>query len=179
MWRRVGSQGSIAMGLNDFGNVANAQGDLAAARSAYQSSLEIFRGLGHEGGAAIALCNLGDVASAQGDYATARRLYAQSLAISQTLGDKHSIAHLLESFGNLAAIQAQPERAVHLVGAAATLRKTVGAPLSPVEQTKVQHTLNLAQKSLPPHGFASAWAEGQALTQEEAMAYAIEAGDKL
>lgn len=177
MWRRVSIPGSVAVGLNDLGNVANAQGDHATARSAYEQSLAIFREIGNEGGAAIALHNLGNVVSAQGEYAAARALYEQSLAIAQTLGDKRGIAHLLESFANLAVMQAQPDRAVRLEGAAAVLRMAVSAPLSPVEQTKVQHTLDLAQQSLSLPEFAAEWAEGQALTLADAMAYAIEGGD--
>lgn len=172
LWRRLRVPGSIAAGLNDIGNVANAQGDYSAARSAYQSSLEIFRKLGHEGGAAIALHNLGNVVSAQGNYAEARQLYRQSLAIAHTLGDRRSIARLLESLANLAAVESQPKRAARLASAAAKLRTAVSAPLSPVEQSKVQQTLDLARQMLPAQCFASAWSEGQALPLEDALEYA-------
>ena len=176
MWKQVGSQGSIAAGLTDLGNVPSAQGDFAAASSAYLSSLAIFKEIGHQGGAAIALSNLGNVASARGDYRAAHEFYEKSLAISQTLGDKRGIAHLLESFANLAVMQSQPERAARLGGAAGVLRKGVDAPLSPIENAKVQHTLDLVRAALPPPDFDTKWAEGQAMALDEAMAYAIADG---
>jgi predicted ATPase/DNA-binding CsgD family transcriptional regulator/Tfp pilus assembly protein PilF len=173
MWKKVGSSGSIAAGFNDLGNVASAQGDYAAAGSAYTSSLKIFQEVGHKGGAAIALNNLGNVASVQGDYHAAHGFYVKSLEATQTLGDKRGIARLLENFADLAARQGQPERAVRLVGAAAVLRIAVSAPLSPLMSNKVQHTLDLARKALPPKEVAEKWDEGQAMAMDEATAYAI------
>jgi tetratricopeptide (TPR) repeat protein len=166
------------MTLNDLGNVTLAQGDYAAALDAYEKSLEIFQELGNDGAVANALGNLGNTASAQKDHGTARARYAASLAIVQKMEDKRGIARSLENFAGLAIAQSQPERAIGLLASAAALRETIGAPRAPLDQSKVNHALEMASQSVPEQTIATLWATGRALTLEQAIAFALE-GDVL
>lgn len=163
----------IAWSLNHLGDVARDQGDYAVARSLYEESLAIFRELGDKWGIASSLTDLGHVAGDQGDYAAARSLHNESLVIVGELGDKRGIARVLEGFVGLAAAQAEQERALRLAAAAAALRETIGAPLPPAEQARLERRLGPARQTLSEEARTAAWAEGWALTLERAIAYAL------
>jgi tetratricopeptide (TPR) repeat protein len=82
-----------AAALDGTGDVFTAQGDLQAARAAFDESLSIVRNLaardpGNAGWArdvSVSLNKLGDVAVAQGDLSAARAAYAEDLEIARTL----------------------------------------------------------------------------------------------
>lgn len=173
IFKGLGDRHGIAWSVNHLGDVARDQGDYATARSLYGESLAIFRELGDKWGIASSLTDLGHVAGDQGDYAAARSLYKESLAIARQLGDKRGIARVLEGFVGLAAAQAEPERALRLAAAATALRGTIGAPLPPAEQARLERRLGPARQTLSEEARTEAWAEGRALTLEQTIAYAL------
>jgi hypothetical protein len=65
------------------------------------------------------------------------------------------------------------ERAARLLGAAAAAREATGALLPPVEQPDHDATVQAARVALGEAAFATAWAAGQALTLDEAVAEAL------
>ena len=65
------------------------------------------------------------------------------------------------------------ERALRLAGAAAVLREKHGTPLAPSLQARLEHTLALVRSALRGEDAAAAWSEGQAMTLEQAIAYAL------
>jgi hypothetical protein len=60
-------------------------------------------------------------------------------------------------------------RAARLHGAAETLRETIGVPLTTMERALYDPAAVRASPEL-----ASAWAEGRAMTLEQAVAYALD-----
>jgi hypothetical protein len=86
------------------------------------------------------------------------------------------IADALEGYGALAAAQGAPRRALRLAGAAAALRERERGtrPLSPREQITRDRRLAPARQALSAEEQAAAWAEGQAMTLEQAIADALE-----
>jgi non-specific serine/threonine protein kinase len=120
------------------------------------------------------MCGLADLATRDRDFATARSLHDQSLAIRKRLGDPWTIALSLESLAELAALQRQRGRALRLAGAAARLRASAGAPPPPVNQQRLQSWLPSAHLALTESARTAAWAEGQAMSIEQAVAYALE-----
>jgi tetratricopeptide (TPR) repeat protein len=173
MFRQLKNLTGIASSLADQGNVALKQDDLEAARSSYEESMRIFQELGHKMNIAIALNNLGKIAREQGDTQAAGALHRESLRIRVELGDKGGYPWSLEAFARLAALM-DPERAARLWGAAESLRESLGWPLSPNEHPEYDRALASAREALGEEAFAGAWAEGQALTLEEAIRCALE-----
>ena len=173
IFRDLGDRIGIAWSLNCQGDVARDQGDAVAARSLYEESLATFRELGDRWGIGGSLADLGNLARDQKDYQTARSLYQESMKMFQELEHKRGIARLLECFACSAAAQSQPERALRLAGAAAALRQTLGAPLTPAEQAKLERSLDLARQALANTAGASAWLEGWALPVEKAIQEAM------
>ncbi len=171
--RELGDKRGIALSLNYLGNAAYKQGDYSGARVLLEESLTIGRASGNKFGIAASLTNLGNVAYEQGDYALARVLHEESLAIGRELGAKAVIADGLEAFATLAARELQEERSARLWGAAAALRETFGSPLSPAKHEKQEREMTAVRETLGEDAFAAAWAQGRAMTMEQAIEYAL------
>ncbi|MCI0581124.1 MAG: tetratricopeptide repeat protein [Chloroflexi bacterium] len=171
--RELGDRRGIADSLTNLGVVIHEEGDLASARLLQEESLAIGRDLGNRSGVADALHNLGLVAIDEGIYAEARELFEESLDIRRELGEKWRIADSLEGFAQLAFVQTQAERTLRLAGAASTLREDIGVPLSPAARDKNQNRLEQAQQALSEEAALASWAEGQAMTMEQAITYAL------
>ena len=172
--RELGDRWGTATSLTNLGRAVHYQGDYPAARLLHQEAFETYRALGTKKGTADALTNLGNVVRDQGDYMVARSLYAESLTLYWELGDKWAITQFLEDLGVLAVAQSEPERALRLAAAAAVLREAISAPRSPSDQTGLERMLEPARQALGEASSALAWAEGRALTLEQAIAYALE-----
>ena len=159
----------VAWSLNSQGDAARDQGDSAATLVLYEHSLAIFRELGDPWGIAGTLADLGNLAREQRDFPRAHSLYAESLKVFQGLDHKRGVARLLECFACSAAAQMQAERSLRLSGAAAALRQSIGAPLSPAEQAKLEILLGPARQALSNASGATAWLEGWALPLEKVI----------
>ena len=85
-------------------------------------------------------------------------------------GDKFWMAVCLEGLAGVAAAQGQPVGAARLFGAAAALRGAIGAPMEPARRAAYERHLAATRAQLTEEAFATAWAEGRALTPEQAVA---------
>ncbi len=170
IFRELDDRPGIAWALNHQGDVARDQGDSDAARSLYESSLAAFRELKDRWGIAGTLADLGNLAREQRDYRTADSLYRESLQTFHELEHKRGIARLLESFACSASEQSEPESSLRLAGAAAALRESIGAPLAPSEQAKLERTLEPARRELTTQASRTAWLEGWVLPVELVIA---------
>jgi predicted ATPase len=179
IFRELGDKTGIAWALNHQGDVACDQGDLDAARSLYEQSLVSFRELNDRWGVAGTLADLGNLAKEQGDYRLADSLYRESLKVFQELEHKRGIARLLECFAGSAAVQSQPESALRLAGAAAALRQSIGAPLIPAEQVKLEKSLEPARKALTTAAGRTPWLEGWVMPIEKALESLLKADSTL
>jgi predicted ATPase/class 3 adenylate cyclase len=163
----------IAAALNNLGLVSQAQGDHASAQALYEESLGVEREVGNKWGVSNVLGNLGLLASARRDYGAARPLLAESLAIRRGLGDKLGIAECLEALAELAAAQGHLDQAARLFGAAEILREEVSVPLLPSNRGAYGHQMAVLLVLLKGDACKGAWAEGRAMTLEQAIEYAL------
>jgi predicted ATPase/transcriptional regulator with XRE-family HTH domain len=174
--KELGHGNGIAVTLHHLGLLAEDGGEYAEARSLYAQSLGMRREQGDRRGVAQSLLHLGSVAMAQGEYAAAHSLLAESLAVERDLGAKAGIARVLERCGALAAAQEQPERALRLAGAAAALRVAIGAPLPLEGQAQLDARLAGPRHALGEEAAGAAWAAGQAMEVDQAIADALSKG---
>jgi non-specific serine/threonine protein kinase len=170
-----GDKPGVAAVLSYLGDVARGQGDVAEAAARYEESLALYRAFDFDQEhMARVLCRLGDLALQGGPEALARDRYTESLRAAQAAGSPLRTAAALEALGQLAVVQKQPHRALRLAGAAAALREGTGQHLLEAEQVALAHSLEPAAEALGAVQQAAAWAEGQALPLEQAVAYALE-----
>ena len=168
--REIGFKQGIAASFWLAGQVAFGQGDLVTARSMAEESVKLYKEMGHRHGTAESLATLGKVLAAQGDFTVARRLYEESLAISGELGERWVIAMGLVGLGEVVAAQHKLAWAAQLWGAADALRDAIGVPIPPVELADYERSVSSARVHLGERAFAAAWAQGQSMTPEQALA---------
>src|SRR5205085_2452163 len=98
-------------------------------------------------------------------------------ALCLELGEKRIMTHHLDRLAGMAVMQGHPERAARLYGACAAQLQEQGTRLPPSNQADHDRLIALVHRQLADAQFATCWAEGQALSMEQAVAYALEEGD--
>ncbi len=167
--RDVGDKQGIAVSLNNLGNVALDQRDYQGARSLYEESLAMRRETGDRHGIAVSLHNLGMVVQHQNDHEKARTLYEESLTITVGIGDKKMIAHSVSQLTGIVRAEGHPERAVQLLGAVAALLERLGAVLDGSERSHYEQNVLILRDEMGENAFDKAFAEGRAMTLEQAI----------
>ncbi len=184
--RQEGDKRGIAWSLYLLGLMAQLQENNTAARTLFEESLLVVREIGYRVGIAQTLGNLGSVACSHGDYSTASALYRESLLIRQEASDRYGIAICLIGLGGIAIRRAiRPEhsegtreqeeggKGVMLLGAGEALMETIGAQLVWDEGRVYERGVATAREMLDEAAFARAWAEGRAMSMEQAITLAL------
>jgi hypothetical protein len=173
--------------------VAVREGDWRRAAALWEERRDLFRQFGVESHDKASPGLLGEIAQEQGDYERAAALFRQELEFWWASGSKMLIARCLADLGKLAGRQLQGERsardtgtehtpaekrlamrAARLLGAGEALREAIGVPQVPRERAELERPVAAARAALGEGSFGAAWAEGRALTIEQAIALALE-----
>jgi len=113
------------------------------------------------------------VAMDLGALALARQHLSESLRLSQSTGSRIGVARGLEAFAALATREDRPERAVQLTAAASALREVAGLPA--LSGARTERYL-AAARHLGENTITRLWAQGLALTSDQAVALALDTG---
>jgi predicted ATPase len=157
-----------------LGIAALAQGDSAAAVARFAEALPDLRAIEVIHSLAGFLMNAGTAWMEQGDLAQAQRLLAESLALWRDMRRPDGVALALTGLGEVAAARGQPQRAARLLGAAEALLPASGPHRLPYLQALVDHAAATAREALGTQAFETAKADGAALSEERAIAEALE-----
>jgi tetratricopeptide (TPR) repeat protein len=173
-FRQAGHKWGAAAATANLGYIALCQSDYVAARAFLEESLMRSREIGDKQSVGLALQNLGLVAHVQGNYVAARALYAESLAVSREAGDKMSpVLDLIGLAGVAAEMGEDMRQAAQLAGATEALRAAIGLAVEAFERGIYERTVAAAQTALGEEAFNAAFAAGQRMTLDEAVAYAL------
>jgi predicted ATPase/DNA-binding winged helix-turn-helix (wHTH) protein len=173
IFEELGDRTGGAWSINQQGDIARAQGDMTAARGLYERALSVFREAGDPWGSARSLTDLASIYCAQGDHLGADSACREALELFAGLGHRRGIARTLEAAAGLALARGHAERALKLAAAAAHIRQSISAHLHQAEQCKLDQTLLPAWKSLTEAEGKRAWAEGSAMSLENAIQYSL------
>jgi tetratricopeptide (TPR) repeat protein len=113
-----------------------------------------------------------------GNYPRALELYRETITAFRDVGQRGAVAHQLECFAFIAIAQNQFDRGVRLLGAAEAWRERGGTSMTPEELVSYQKQVAIAGRQMDSELFSKTWAEGRALTMEQAIQYATE-GDSI
>jgi predicted ATPase/class 3 adenylate cyclase len=166
-----------AFALGQLGALAQARGDDDQAVALLTESLALHQELGEQNTIFWVHLSLSTVARHQGDTTRASMHLAECLARFRETGSTVALLWSVEVFTQVASMIRLPAPAVRLFGAARALRDTVGDRPNPDEQREYDHLLAAAREQLGEDAFAVAWAEGQAMTMEQAIAEALRVGE--
>jgi non-specific serine/threonine protein kinase len=174
LFRDLNQQWAIGFTLNNLALAAYLGQDLALAASHVKESDAIFRGLLSGSSMAEVLVTMGRIKGAQGEIAAARTSLTEALALAWAKGPRAVLAAALEEVGVQAVGQGQGEHGVRLLAGAAALRQAMGAPARPADRPSIERALATARTTLGDATFTNAWATGETLRLEEAIALALE-----
>jgi predicted ATPase len=161
---------SLAMILGNLGNMDLEEHNYAGARSNIEAAAAIHRRLGLRLPLANNILDLGFIALAEARIDEAVPFLRESLAIcrAERLGDL--LPWVVEGVASVATSRAAPDEAVRLLAATTKSREelAMGTDFYPVAEEMRERTLDEARAQLSESAFAAAWAEGEALSLEEA-----------
>jgi hypothetical protein len=172
----LGDRMGLVRALAVMAAVAEARGDREARKLLREEVLAICRELGGSEPLIHVLGGTGHLARDEGDYPRARSLYVESLVLRRKGGYSLAVAQSLEDFAVLASRERDARRAIRLLGAAAAFCETLEAQPPVADDKEYERTVSEARAALGEAAFAAAWAEGRAMTLDQAVAYALEVG---
>jgi len=149
-------------------------GDYGHAKSLAERGLALCRETGDKHGTSIALCTLAGVAQAERDYERARDLFEEGVGVSWELGNEADVVHCLEGLASVAGAEGRIGRAARLWGAAEALLKEIEAVYTYVPDRSLHRNQVAVRTLIEEAAWKAAWAEGQAMSPEQAVEYALE-----
>jgi non-specific serine/threonine protein kinase len=179
LFRELDDLQGIARVVNNIGEHARVIGDDERAKRAYQESLILAERMGDTALQYTLLVNNAFIAQHEGNHWEAIRLLRRSLALSQDIGVPADVARILLTLAGSLGALGRPRRAAHLLGAAYAYLERRGALIDPNDLPELDRNMAFVRAQLGEAAFEQAWAEGQALTLEQAVAHATSDSDAL
>jgi predicted ATPase/DNA-binding SARP family transcriptional activator len=173
--RELGNVRSVGSWTKGLAGITLLQGNYPRARELYEESLAILRSLDDAWGTLGSLSGLALVALEERDNASARRLLNESLELLRKSGHRYRTANALEIAGKLAVAQGLDGRGVRLYAAASVVRGPMAVGMFECEAwPDAAPDIARLRSALGEQVFTDAWAQGAAMTLDEAAAYALE-----
>jgi predicted ATPase/class 3 adenylate cyclase/DNA-binding CsgD family transcriptional regulator len=170
-WQHIGlvqPQMAVAQRAFNTFEVALAEGDVVLARRLADEAVSVAAGW-H---LVVALLARARVAVAEGDRQEAERDAHDALTCAVSCGVYLHLADIFECLAGLARAAENHNEAARLFGAAEALRQRMGTMRFKVHQAGYESSVAALRDAMEDREFEAAWAEGAALSAEEAIAYA-------
>jgi non-specific serine/threonine protein kinase len=172
--RAIGDDWVAGWCLHLLGRAAHMRGDYATARELYGESLAVRQEVGDRDGSAIVLDLMGMLSFHEQKYEDALALLTRGIRLSHELKYGWTTANALATFACIALATGQPARAVRLGAAAEGWTRMLAVTLVPDHRMAMDAALARARADLGEMAFAAAWTEGDAMSTDEAVAYALD-----
>jgi predicted ATPase/DNA-binding SARP family transcriptional activator len=171
--RKLGNLRSVGHWTKALGGVAILRNDYPRARELFEQSLAIYRSLEDTWGILGSVSSLALVALEEGHNETAGRLIDESLELLRRSGHHYRVPKSLELSARLATAQTHDRRAARLYGAASVFHESIAAGMfeGEVWPDPVPHIAHV-RSVLGEQAFDEAWAQGKAMTLDQALDYA-------
>ncbi len=167
-----GLPGMAEVYLGSWAEVELAAGDVEQARRLADEAVTRTSGSDFRWAAPIALVARARVSVGDGDSDRAEALAHEALAIHRVMGGNAQIADILELLAALASGQESDEEAARLMSAAETARQRGGFVRFAIYRDWYEAAVAAMREAMGADDFDAAWAEGAALSLDEAVAYA-------
>lgn len=172
--RRCRDTAKIVRATASLGFVQMAQRQYVEAQQCFAESLPYYREHGLISYTAVTLLWLGLIAVYQNEYGQAYTCFEESMRLNQQLGHTEGMLDCLQGLAHLVAA-ARPLCAARLLGAVEKSRERLQISKTGNEVLLSMENIAAAQAQMAPERWAAAWAEGCALTLEQAIAEALDA----
>jgi predicted ATPase/class 3 adenylate cyclase len=169
LYRELDDASGVARCQWGIGNLHQFLGDYTAAVPELDESIDLFRKLGDRFGLGWALHTRAVVAINTEDRPTIGPLVAEAMDLFSKAGDISGITILLDDAAQLARLNGLRLRSLRLAGKAAALQAKTGTELADMAST-IEGRPSASPEN---QNEGAAWAEGEAMTADEAVAYAL------
>jgi non-specific serine/threonine protein kinase len=174
LYRDLNKPGDEAYVIGWLGNLAYIEGDIVRAREMLEQSLALQRGMEDEIHLFYTLFDLGRVLIRFGELLNSEALFEEAMSIQLKFGKSQlRTSVLFMDFAFLANARGKPLRAVRLLGFWEAICKATGYHTEGLERPDYDRNLASLRAQLDESTFKSAWAEGAALTLEQAVDLAM------
>ncbi|WP_157250943.1 ATP-binding protein [Nonomuraea typhae] len=157
----------VSNGHIGLAQVARRAGDTMTAKRHYEAGLRLLRHVDARQQIISCLAGLGRVALEHGDLREARERLTEALVLSRDAGLRTGIARRLEAWASLLYAEGDERRAVLLMSASVGLR-------GQRPEARAEEILTPARRKLGEAVVAHLWAEGAAMSADEAVQCALE-----
>ena len=171
LYRELGDDGGAARTLWGLGNASYFDKDYAVAKPALEEAQAISRRLDDRFNLAWSTHTLGLVAVNTEDIVAAKKHFLEALNLFIEAQDVSGMTLQLDNLSVIARREGDAVRATRLAAAAVAQQRATGTGLGGLLSYQEGRT---GREGLSEADAARAWAEGQALTLDQAVAYAID-----
>jgi hypothetical protein len=174
--RHIGDKAVLSEGLRELGSLYYVEGNLTTAASLTEEALANARAIGSLLTVFLALTQLVIISCLQNDPAKAKGYCLELWVIGKDTGSPFAAMFALLTFGLAASIGGALRRGIRLLAATQALLTRLGVNPGEGDPTTIvmSQVLEKAQAQLGPEAFQAAWAEGQKMTLEQALALATQ-----
>ena len=158
-----------------IGWILSRQGDVETGLMEFEHSVALVRTVGDRFALADALTALAQLYRRSGRLEAARRAALEALGMFREADNSLGIALVLQILGELEIMEGGFERAVRLAGASDAIRESIGGG-APPELMQIEDPRGKARERMSDEEVGRAWAEGRAMSLNDALAYAMEGG---
>ena len=155
-----------------LGQLSALRGEFGEARRWYETTLSAVSSDARRTLRSTVLSNLAWLMRKDGDWPKAAKMLREALALNSELGDMLKLAGSFEEAAQHAVRGGQPGVAGRLLSAAESLRVRGDIPIEPFNIEEHRLLLARTRELLGEAAFAAAWAEGESLTLNQAVAEA-------
>jgi tetratricopeptide (TPR) repeat protein len=168
--RAEGDELTLAIALNNVGNVVLDDRDLVSARRYIEECVELNRRLGQQRRVANDLVDLGFIALADDRRDAAATALREALALNHDERIPEGVLWSVEGLAAFSLHQGNASRAVRLLAATTRSRAEIGFSPAyfPIGEEMRQQTLGVAREQLGEAAFAEAWEQGEKMSLDEA-----------
>jgi non-specific serine/threonine protein kinase len=171
--RKGGNPWMLALNMFDSAIVSELSGDLNQAVVDFEEASKVFDSIWDRQYYTASRSMQAHFLRRHGRLDEATAIYRETIGQWQELGHVAAVAHQLECFAYMASDQGQARRACVLLATATSVREARSLSMFSDERDEYDRGISRLQAELGPTGFEAAWAEGEALTLEQAVKLAL------
>jgi non-specific serine/threonine protein kinase len=176
-FKKHNDHSGMILGLNILGDLYRVYGDLQTAKKCYQESLQYAQESGEKIREAIQLSNLGVVAYEEKEYRLAENLLQQALEIFLDLDATYGMSYHIGSLAGPTLGLGKNLKAARILGASVAGMDSIENTYQLAEESIMDNISKDTLDALDKEAFMKAFEEGQRMSLQEAVAYALSDSD--
>ncbi len=174
--REVKDYYSMGITLVNLGDAYTSHGDYEKASECFDEAEKVYQNLGDRTGLADIKRGQGRIEFNKGEYGHAGELFSEACIIASELEVTGLTVIILEWIAFVAQKMNEPIKAIRLLSAGESLRAQNRLPRTPIICVDCDTYINTLRSTIDEAIFNTAWAEGNTMTLDQAVTYAIESG---